>query len=114
MDNQTTIAELRKHVTNFRDERNWLKDDSPKNLAISISIEASELLEHFQWKTEEQIRETIKDSAKRNQISDELADVLIYCLGISDVLGIDVTEAIDAKLRRNAEKYPTIRVSQSA
>ncbi|HVH14772.1 MAG TPA: nucleotide pyrophosphohydrolase [Candidatus Angelobacter sp.] len=114
MDNQTTISELRKHVTNFRDERNWLKDDTPKNLAISISIEAAELLEHFQWKTEEQIGETIKDSAKRSEISDELADVLIYCLGFSDVLGIDLSEAINAKLRRNAEKYPMMRVSQSA
>jgi NTP pyrophosphatase (non-canonical NTP hydrolase) len=80
MDGQTTIAALRKHVSNFRDERNWLKDNTPKNLAISISIEAAELLEHFQWKTDEQIREAIKDRATKNHISDELADVLILCL----------------------------------
>ena len=65
MDGQTTIAELRKHVSNFRDKRNWLKDNTPKNLAISISIEAAELLEHFQWKTDEQIREPVKDRARR-------------------------------------------------
>jgi dCTP diphosphatase len=109
MDDQTTIAALREQVCHFRDERNWLKDNIPKNLAISISVEAAELLEHFQWKTDEQIREAVKDSVKRNQVSDELADVLIYCLGFSDVLGIDISEAIDAKLRKNAEKYPMVK-----
>ena len=64
MDGQT-LAVLRKHVSNFRDERNWLKDNTPKNLAISISVEAAELLEHFQWKTDEQIREAVKDRARR-------------------------------------------------
>jgi len=77
MNEQTTVAALRNSVSNFRDERNWLKDNTPKNLAISISIEAAELLEHFQWKTDQQIRELVKDSVKKNQVSDELADVLI-------------------------------------
>ncbi len=111
MDGQTTIAALRKHVCNFRDERNWLKDNTPKNLAISISVEAAELLEHFQWKTDEQIREAVKDRAKKNQISDELADVLILCLGFSDVMSIDISEAIHAKLRKAAEKCPAVKNS---
>jgi dCTP diphosphatase len=111
MDGQTTLAALRKHVSNFRDERNWLKDDTAKNLAISISVEAAELLEHFQWKTDEQIREALKDPAKKNQISNELADVLILCLSFSDIMDIDVTEAIHAKLRRAAEKYPVMKTS---
>ena len=111
MDDHTAVSALRKRVSNFRDERNWLKDNSPKNLAISISVEAAELLEHFQWKTDEQIGEAIKDIAKRNQVSDELADVLIYCLGFSDVLDIDISEAIEAKLRKNAEKYPAAKTS---
>src|SRR5260370_21678675 len=109
MDGQTTIDALRKHVSNFRDERNWLKDNTPKNLAISISVEAAELLEHFQWKTDEQIREAVKDRTKKNKISDELADVLILCLGFSDVMGIDISEAIDTKFRKPAEKYPVIK-----
>jgi NTP pyrophosphatase (non-canonical NTP hydrolase) len=111
MDGQTTIAALRKHVSNFRDERNWLKDNTPKNLAISISVEAAELLEHFQWKTDEQIREAVKDRAKKSQISDELADVLILCLGFSDVMSIDISEAIRAKLQKAAEKYPVMKNS---
>ncbi len=109
MDGQTTIAALRKQVSNFRDERDWLKDNTPKNLAISISVEAAELLEHFQWKTDEQIREAVKDRTKKNKISDELADVLILCLGFSDVMRIDISEAIDTKLRKAAEKYPVMK-----
>jgi dCTP diphosphatase len=114
MDEQTTIASLRKRVSNFRDERNWLKDNTPKNLAISISVEAAELLEHFQWKTDEQIRDVLLDRGTRSQVSDELADVLIYCLSFSDVLSIDIAEAIDAKLRKNAEKYPAIKTPLTA
>jgi dCTP diphosphatase len=109
MDERTTIAALRKRVSNFRDERNWLKNNTPKNLAISISVESAELLDHFQWKTDEQIREAVKDRQKRNQVSDELADVLILCLGFSDVMGIDISEAIDAKLMKAAEKYPVTK-----
>lgn len=114
MDEQTTIASLRERVSNFRDERNWLKDNTPKNLAISISVEAAELLEHFQWKTDEQIRDVLVDSGRRSQVSDELADVLIYCLSFSDVLSTDIAEAIDAKLRKNAEKYPVIKTPLTA
>src|SRR5437762_8653079 len=95
MDDQTTIMELKKQVSRFRDERNWLKDDTPKNLAIAISLEAAELLEHFQWKTDQQIREAVKDGLKKNQVSDELADILIYCLGFSDVLEVDISKAIE-------------------
>ncbi len=111
MDQRTTIAALRKRVSNFRDERNWLKDSTPKNLAISISVEAAELLEHFQWKTDEQIRVVVKDRAKRDQVSDELVDVLILCLGFSDVMGIDISEAVEAKLRKAADKYPVMKTS---
>ena len=114
MNEQTTVAALRNSVSNFRDERNWLKDNTPKNLAISISIEAAELLEHFQWKTDQQIRELVKDSVKKNQVSDELADVLIYCLGFSDVLDIDISDAIERKLRKNAEKYPVMKIPLTA
>jgi|SRR2546430_33399 len=108
MDGQTAIAALRKQVSKFRDERGWLKDNTPKNLAISITVEAAELLEHFQWKTDEQIREAVKDRAKKNKISDELADLLISCLSFSDVIGIDISEATDTELRKAAEKYPVM------
>jgi dCTP diphosphatase len=109
MDDQTTIMALKRQVSSFRNERNWLKEDTPKNLAIAISVEAAELLEHFQWKTDQQVHEAVKDGVKRNQVSDELADILIYCLGFSDILGIDISKAIEGKLRKNAEKYPLMK-----
>src|SRR5436190_2491306 len=106
MDDDTTILKLKKLVSEFRDSRDWLRHDTPRSLAISISVEAAELLEHFQWKTDEQMREVLMDRARKDEISDELADVLIYCLGFSDVLGIDISEAVEIKLRKNGERYP--------
>ena len=106
MDSATTVLTLKDRVSDFRDDRDWLKFDTPKNLAISISVEAAELLEHFQWGTDEQIQEAIKDATTKEQICDELADVLIYCLGFCDVLDIDVSEAILRKLSKLARKYP--------
>ena len=106
MDEDTTVAALRKRVSHFRDERGWLRENTPKNLAISITVEAAELLDHFQWKTDDQIREALTDKTKKNEVSDEFADVLILCLSFSDVMGIDISEAIETKLRKAAEKYP--------
>src|SRR6058998_578389 len=100
MDDDTTILKLKKQVTEFRDARDWLRYDTPRSLAISISVEAAELLEHFQWKTDEQMRESLRDRIKKETISDELADVLIYCLGFSDVLGIDISEPSNSSSRR--------------
>ena len=97
MDEHTTFAALRKRVSDFRDERDWLKDNTPKNLAISIAVEAAELLDHFQWKTDDQVREALRDETKKGLVSDEFADVLILCLSFSDVMGIDISEAIEAK-----------------
>lgn len=114
MDADRTVERLKKQVSEFRDARDWLRYDTPRSLAISISIEAAELLEHFQWKTDELMREALMDQAKREAISDELADVLIYCLGFSDVLGIDVSNAVERKLRKNSEKYPPVRPNLSA
>lgn len=109
MDEQPTVAALRKRVSHFRDERNWLNDNTPKNLAISISVEAAELLEQFQWQTDDQIQEAVNNVAKRNQVSDELADVLILSLSFSDVISIEISEAIERKLRKAAEKYPATK-----
>ena len=108
MDGTTTLQALRNRVTRFRDERDWLKFDTPRSMAISISVEAAELLEHFQWKTDEEILQALKDEARIGQVSDELADVIIYCLGFSDVLGIDVSEAVEKKLKKSSERYPAV------
>lgn len=87
-------------VNQFRDERNWRQFHNEKDLALSITLEASELLEVFQWKTAE---EGVKDI---EQIKDELADVLIYSYMLADNLDLDIDELIERKLIKNNEKYP--------
>lgn len=103
----TEIATLQAALRTFASEREWEQFHSPKNLATALSVEASEILEHFQWLTEEQSR-TIPD-AKREAVAEEVADVFLYLLQLSDKLGIDPLDAARRKLRRNAEKYPVER-----
>jgi NTP pyrophosphatase (non-canonical NTP hydrolase) len=105
--NDTPIAAIQKAVRDFRDARDWRQFHSPKNLSMSISIEAAELMEHFQWLTTAQAAALPQeDSAARQAIAEELADVLIYCFSLADVLEFDVAEIVLDKLVRNAEKYP--------
>ena len=88
-------------VLKFRDDRNWRQFHNPKDLAISISLEASELLEIFQWSAED-----VRCEDKMDRIREELADVLNYCILMADACGLDLDEIIQAKVRKNAEKYP--------
>jgi NTP pyrophosphatase (non-canonical NTP hydrolase) len=105
-DSYTTIDYLKKLVAKFRDDRNWKKYHNPKDLAISISIESNELLELFQWKSLEEIRELLKNKNYFERIKNELADVIIYCLSFADILGIDVSQAVIEKIKLNEAKYP--------
>lgn len=98
------INDLQIAVRAFAEERDWRQFHSPKNLAISLSIEAAEVLEHFQWLTEEQSFQL--DEAKRGAVAQEVADVLLYLLQLSDKLGIDPLQAAADKLNLNAVKYP--------
>jgi dCTP diphosphatase len=97
---QETIARIRK----FRDDRDWKQFHNPKDLAVSISIEAAELLELFQWKAGEESARFAADN--RERVSEEIADVAIYLVELADITGIDLAKAIDAKLEKNAKKYP--------
>ena len=90
-----------KIVTDFRDERDWSQFHNPKDLAISINLEASELLEIFQWSADDLVCEEKKD-----KIKEELADVLNYCILMADACGLDLDEIVQAKVKRNCEKYP--------
>lgn len=92
---------LQKAVLRFRDERDWGKFHNAKDLAISLNIEAGELLENFQWKSSEEATET-----KIQDIKEEIADVMIYLLLLCDKLDINLEEAVHSKLEMNAEKYP--------
>lgn len=100
-DAATTIAELQKLVMNFVQERNWRP--TPRSIAISICLEAAELLEHFQW---DDYPEYTKEKKRINEIKNELVDVLIYCLQFAAANRIDVAGAITKKIARNVKKYP--------
>jgi NTP pyrophosphatase (non-canonical NTP hydrolase) len=105
-DQNTTIAELRQTVRQFVDARDWRQFHSPKNLSMALAIEAAELMEHFQWITADASRGVAEDDEKRQQVGEELADVICYALAIANELGIDVSTAMGGKMVKNVEKYP--------
>lgn len=106
MDDQTNILELRQAVQKFVNDRDWAGYHTPKNLSMSIAIEAAEMLEHFQWRTAEESWALLDDLEAYAAIVDELADVLIYCLSFANQADIDISSAIRAKLDRNQGRYP--------
>jgi NTP pyrophosphatase (non-canonical NTP hydrolase) len=105
-DAQTTVAELREMVRRFVEARDWRQFHSPKNLSMSLAIEAAELMEHFQWITPEESRRANDDPAKLNAVAEELSDVLCYALAIANELEIDVSRAMRDKMKKNEAKYP--------
>lgn len=100
----STVKALTRKIVNFRDARNWKQFHNPKDVAISLSLEAAELLEHFQWKNPQEIARHVKTS--KTEISEELADVLYWVLLLGHDLEIDVLKALAQKLKKNAKKYP--------
>ena len=94
---EETINEILK----FRDERDWKQFHNPKDLAISISLEAAELLEAFQWSGSD-----VSGEAKKDKIKEELADVFIYCVHMADACDLDIDQIVQEKLKKNNEKYP--------
>jgi len=108
----SNINELIARLNNFAEERDWNQFHSPKNLSMALAVDAAELLEQFQWLTEAQSEALDKD--KLNQVEEELADVFLYLLRLSDVLGIDLLVAANNKLKKNGEKYPASQVRGSS
>ncbi len=102
-------SELLEKLIAFRRERDWEQFHNPKDLAISLSIDAAELLEWFQWKTNDEIMVQL-DSHKRESLEDEVADVAVYLTYLCHDLGIDLNQAIAAKIKKNAIKYPIEKV----
>jgi NTP pyrophosphatase (non-canonical NTP hydrolase) len=105
-DVDTTIAELKMLVRQFVEERAWQPFHSPKNLAMGIAVEAAELMECFLWLDLPASYEAAREAKKREEIADEMADVFCYLLNLSNVIGIDLSEALRAKIVKNAVKYP--------
>ncbi len=98
------LKELTKRIVAFRDARDWKQFHNPKDQSLSLVLEATEVMEHFQWKNKEEMESYVKEA--KNEIGEELADVLYWVLLMSHDLEIDVMEALDKKQTKNEEKYP--------
>ena len=97
------MHELIKKIKQFREERDWDQYHSPKNLVMALSVEVAELVEHFQWLTQEESRNLPED--KLDQVRDEIGDILIYLANLSEKLGIDPVQAAHDKIEKNQLKY---------
>ncbi len=100
----STIQDLQKIIIRFRDKRDWKQFHNPKDVALSLVLEACELMEHFQWKSSEEVESYTKKN--KMELGEELADVLYWTLLLSYDLNIDIRKAILGKLRKNEVKYP--------
>ncbi len=105
-DAATTVEQLRAMVRQFVAERDWEQFHSPKNLSMALAIEAAELMEHFQWITTESSRALANDIQQRDEVAEELSDVICYALALANVMGIDISESLTSKMAKNAAKYP--------
>jgi dCTP diphosphatase len=106
------IKEITEKIKKFRDERDWMQFHNHKDMALSLLLEAAEVLEHFQWKSNEEITGYVEKS--KDDIADELADVAIYLFELADNMKIDLSMAISEKLDKNAKKYPVNKAKGSA
>jgi NTP pyrophosphatase (non-canonical NTP hydrolase) len=109
---KNNITELLKEILKFRDCRDWKQFHDPKNLAEAISIESSELLEHFLWKTVAESRKITKE--KREKLAAEIADILIFSMLFAHETGVDIEKAILDKIRHNETRYPVDKAKGSA
>lgn len=105
---RAALVALRERLRAFAAERDWEQFHNPKNLAMALACEAAEVMEHFLWL--DGPASTAMDKAKRDEVGEELADVLIYLVRLADRLDIDLLDAAEAKIVRNAERYPADKV----
>lgn len=105
-DAETTIAELKRILGEFVDQRDWRQFHSPKNLAMSLAIEAAELMEHFQWLDISDSRAVVHQPDRKQAIAEEIADVLCYTLAIANSMELDLAAAFEHKMAKNRLKYP--------
>ena len=109
-DAASTTGQLKRLIQQFVDEREWGKYHNSKDVAIAINVEAGELLESFEWVREHELPALEQDPEKRRHIGEEMADIMILCFNLANVLGFDVAETIGMKLEKNRRKYPADEV----
>jgi dCTP diphosphatase len=106
------MEEAKKRIQEFAKDRDWDQFHSPKNLVMAMSVEVGELMEHFQWLTEQQSADL--DSEKFSAVKDEMADIQVYLIRLADKLGVNILEAVEQKIQKNEQKYPADKVRGSA
>lgn len=114
MDQDTNIQELKELVRAFCERRDWDKYHNAKDLAIGIITESSELLEYFRFKSEKEVEEILKSSAKRQEISEEMADVFYFLLRLAQRYDIDLSDALKKKMEKNEKRYPVEKAKGSS
>ena len=107
------IAKIQEFQRQFAKERDWEQFHTPKNLSMALAAEVGELLEIFQWLTAEQ-SDNLKELEKKNDVSEELADITYYVLRIADMMNIDLEKAVWDKMKKNADKYPVSKAKGNA
>lgn len=108
---EISLSDLQTIIRKFVDDRDWSQFHNPKDLSISLSLEAAEVLEHFQWKNAEEMEQHSKD--KKNEIGEELADAMYWVLLIANKLDIDLVDAFEKKMKKNEAKYPIAKTKGS-
>jgi len=106
------FSDLAQKLRNFAQERDWEQFHSPKNLSMALSVEVSELVEHFQWLTEE--KSSGLEAKELSEVAEEIADIQIYLTRLADQLGVDIEDAVTKKLAVNASKYPVAKAYGSS
>jgi len=112
-DNKTTIGELKEEIRKFCELRDWDQYHNAKELAIGIVTEASELLEHFRFKSENQVDAMFQNNSKKHKLTEEMADVLYFLIRLAQRYNIDLTTELENKIKKNREKYPIEKVKGS-
>jgi len=113
MDQKTNIHVLKEKIRKFCEDRDWDQFHNAKDLAIALIIENAELLEHFRWKTEKEVKEMFENKNKKENIEDEMADVLYFLIRIAQRYDIDLSEALERKMAKNETKYPVDKAKGS-
>lgn len=113
-DNKTTIRELKEKVRNFCEARDWDQFHNAKELAIGIVTEASELLQHFRFKSNNQVNEMFQDKLKKQEFSEEISDILFFILRLAQRYDIDLSLELENKIKKNGERYPVHKAKGSS
>ncbi|MDI6801597.1 MAG: nucleotide pyrophosphohydrolase [Thermodesulfovibrionales bacterium] len=106
MGNNLNLEDIKKRLAKFAEDRNWDQFHTPKNLSMALAAEAAELLEIFQWLTDEQSKEIINNEKEMSLVRHEIADILIYLIRLADKLEVDIEKAVMDKIEVNEQKYP--------